>query len=295
MKLLLMVILAMVIYGMAHKKSKCAKQKDLREVKNNVNQVQKSVSAALVNTNKTTDGMIEIWEKLEDIMAELKNDNKSCGNILSEVMNVNKNMLTKLAVVENTLETLLHHAISCTTCTTNTTENPCDHVENSDVERAGNCTQLRGGGFHDTEECRDKCELIPECKLWITNTTPLCSHFGGPDCHDSKPKKSFNSKYFFGFSNCLGTPCDHVENSDVKRAENCKWISGGGFHDTEECRDKCESIPECKLWITDTSPECSHFGGPDCHDSKPKKSSNSKHFFGFSNCLGLSKDPVNLN
>merc|ERR1712215_81282 len=115
MKLLLMVILVMVIYGMAHQKSKCATQKDLRIVKNNVNQIQKGVSAVVVNTNKTTDGISEIWEKLEDIEAELKNSNKSCGNILSEVMDSNKNMLTKLAVVEDMLETLLHHVTSNTT------------------------------------------------------------------------------------------------------------------------------------------------------------------------------------
>merc|ERR1712215_69032 len=131
--------------------------------------------------------------------------------------------------------------------------------------------------------------------MWKTNmrnpSSPWCWNFGGTGCHNSTPKKCLNSTHFFGFSKCAGTPCNHVENSDVKLARVCRQLpgaAGGSRHDTQACRDKCEANPECRMWKTNmrnpSSPWCWNFGGTGCHNSTPKKSLNSTHFFGFSKC-----------
>jgi len=78
-----MVILAMVIYGMAQQKAKCAKQKDLIKVKNQGNKVQKIVSTVedqVMKTNKKMDSLDLNQNQTNEMMTKFSSD-------ISEVQN----------------------------------------------------------------------------------------------------------------------------------------------------------------------------------------------------------------
>jgi len=122
MKLLLMVILAMVIFGMAHQK--CAKQKDLIKVKNQVTKMQKSVNVVVTDIALTQENLAVV----QDTVSRLE---------------------TLLHQVINSTTSTTNAAISNTTCTTNaaTTTQPTTEAANEALLITGGYTDA--GGWND--------------------------------------------------------------------------------------------------------------------------------------------------
>jgi len=153
MKLLLMVILAMVIFGMAHQK--CAKQKDLIKVKNQVTKMQKSVNVVVTDIALTQENLAVV----QDTVSRLE---------------------TLLHQVINSTTSTTNAAISNTTCTTNaaTTTQPTTEAANEALLITGGYTDA--GGWNDRRSVElffpqsgKNCSLhsLPQARYWHTLDT----------------------------------------------------------------------------------------------------------------------------